>query len=132
MDQPHMTGATPMVALRDVRFAYAGADAPALACDALDVAAGLTLVVGPNGAGKSTLLRLVAGVEHPHAGRVALLGVVASALLMWWPWLALVAVPVGALLARRAERRDRERAGAVRWNELRHDLASDMGWISRT
>jgi len=69
----------PLVRLRDVRFAYdprAGAadGAPALACDALDVGAGLTLVVGPNGAGKSTLLRLVAGVEPPQHGRVWLDG----------------------------------------------------------
>jgi ABC-2 type transport system ATP-binding protein len=63
-----------MVRLRDVRFAYTSDGAPALACDALDVPAGLTLVVGPNGAGKSTLLRLVAGVERPDEGEVALLG----------------------------------------------------------
>ena len=65
---------TPMVALRGVRFAYEGDERPALACDALDVGAGLTLVVGPNGAGKSTLLRTIAGVERPHAGTVALMG----------------------------------------------------------
>jgi ABC-2 type transport system ATP-binding protein len=68
-------GAAPaLVRLRDVRFAWARGMAPALAVDALDVGPGLTLVVGPNGAGKSTLLRLVAGVERPTSGSVALLG----------------------------------------------------------
>ena len=64
----------PHVRLVGVRFGYAPGEPPALACDALDVGPGLTLVVGPNGAGKSTLLRLVAGVERPPEGRVELLG----------------------------------------------------------
>jgi tungstate transport system ATP-binding protein len=32
---------------------------------------GITLVLGPNGAGKSVLLRVLAGLERPHAGRIA-------------------------------------------------------------
>jgi ABC-type multidrug transport system ATPase subunit len=72
-------GASAAVRLEGVRVAYApgrpGAPAAdALACDALGVGAGLTLVVGPNGAGKSTLLRVAAGVERPGRGRVWLLG----------------------------------------------------------
>ena len=63
-----------LVRLDGVRFAYAPGEAPALACDALAVPAGLTLVVGPNGAGKSTLLRVIAGVERPTSGHVTLLG----------------------------------------------------------
>jgi len=31
---------------------------------------GITAVLGPNGAGKSTLLRTIAGIVHPHRGRV--------------------------------------------------------------
>ncbi|MDK1292811.1 MAG: ABC transporter ATP-binding protein [Actinomycetota bacterium] len=41
----------------------------------LDVAAGEMLVfVGPSGCGKTTLLRLIAGVETPDSGRIALRG----------------------------------------------------------
>lgn len=41
----------------------------------LDLERGRTLgVVGPNGSGKSTLMRIVAGIDRPSAGRVAVLG----------------------------------------------------------
>ena len=62
-----------MISLRNVRFSY-GKAKPALVCDQLDVGPGVTLLLGPNGAGKSTLLKLVAGVEHPTAGTVAIDG----------------------------------------------------------
>src|SRR5215204_425944 len=61
-----------MIALRNVRFGYGRSIA--LTCDALDLGPGITLLLGPNGAGKSTLLKLVAGVEHPNAGTVAIDG----------------------------------------------------------
>ncbi len=72
--EPDAAGAPPAVQLDRVRVAYARGGPAALACDALAVGAGLTLVVGPNGAGKSTLLRVAAGVERPERGRVWLLG----------------------------------------------------------
>jgi ABC-2 type transport system ATP-binding protein len=62
-----------MISLRNVRFSYGKAIA-ALICDTLDIGPGVTLLLGPNGAGKSTLLKLVAGVEHPTTGTVAIDG----------------------------------------------------------
>ena len=57
-----------------LRQAYAGRTV--LALDALTIEAGARLaVVGPNGAGKSTLLRLLAFLEPPTAGAIALDGV---------------------------------------------------------
>jgi iron(III) transport system ATP-binding protein len=45
----------------------------------LDVAAGQVMcLLGPSGAGKSTLLRLVAGIERPAAGRIAIDGTVVA------------------------------------------------------
>jgi len=56
-----------------LRQVYAGRTV--LALDALSVEAGARLaVVGPNGAGKSTLLRLLAFLEPPTAGSIALDG----------------------------------------------------------
>lgn len=39
---------------------------------ALDVTAGITVLVGPNGSGKSTLLRLLSGLERPVQGQITL------------------------------------------------------------
>ena len=58
--------------LERVAYWYPEAALPALSTDALEVPAGLTLVVGPSGEGKSTLLRLLNGlVPHFHGGRIA-------------------------------------------------------------
>jgi energy-coupling factor transport system ATP-binding protein len=62
-----MTAAT----VRDLRFTYGGASAPALDGIDLDVRAGEVLLLeGPSGEGKSTLLRALCGlVPHFHGGR---------------------------------------------------------------
>jgi ABC-2 type transport system ATP-binding protein len=62
-----------MIEARGLRHGY-GAARPVLDGVDLDVGAGLTLLVGPNGCGKSTLLRLLAGVERPDSGVVAIDG----------------------------------------------------------
>ena len=66
---------TAVLALRDVRFRWPGADDDLLRIDALDVPAGESVfLAGPSGSGKSTLLNLVAGVLTPVAGSIAVLG----------------------------------------------------------
>lgn len=62
--------------LRGVRFRYPGATSDAVAGLDLAVAADETVcVLGASGSGKSTLLRLVAGLEAPTGGTVAIDGV---------------------------------------------------------
>jgi ABC-type sulfate/molybdate transport systems ATPase subunit len=62
-----------VVSLRGVRHRRGGRDV--LAIEQLDLGAGERLaVLGPNGAGKTTLLRLLAGLEGPTTGVVAVNG----------------------------------------------------------
>lgn len=57
----------------DLAFGYG--ERPVLSAVNLTFTQGeLVGVIGPNGAGKSTLLRLLAGLERPERGQVALLG----------------------------------------------------------
>ncbi len=64
--------ALPLVAVRDLRYRYAGAPTEALTGLDLDVAAGEFLaVVGANGSGKSTLARLLGGLEKAASARRA-------------------------------------------------------------
>jgi NitT/TauT family transport system ATP-binding protein len=68
---------TPLLDVRDVtmRFRTAGGQVTALENVSLSVAAGeLVALVGPSGSGKSTLLAIVAGLETPTRGTVALRG----------------------------------------------------------
>ena len=60
----------------DVSFAYPGPDAPlVLSGYSLRMEAGERVgLAGPSGRGKSTLLRLIAGLEHPREGRIAIDG----------------------------------------------------------
>lgn len=60
-------------------FDIRGAALPVLDRITLDVApGGFVALLGPSGCGKSTLLRLVAGLEAPDAGRIAVDGVPVS------------------------------------------------------
>jgi len=57
--------------LRDVRFAYGGAERPALDGVSVALRPGMTLgLVGPTGAGKSTLLRVLLRQATPQSGAV--------------------------------------------------------------
>ncbi|MGJ9420232.1 ABC transporter ATP-binding protein [Massilia sp. CMS3.1] len=57
--------------LRDVRFAYGGADKPALDGVSVALRPGMTLgLVGPTGSGKSTLLRVLLRQATPQSGAV--------------------------------------------------------------
>ena len=59
------------VELRDVRFTYPGAAAPALDGVSLRINAGETVaLVGENGAGKTTLIKLIARLYDPDQGSV--------------------------------------------------------------
>ncbi len=65
------------ISVTDVFRIYqtAEGDAPALQGVTLTVAPGeIVAIIGPSGSGKSTLLRIVAGDEHPDAGRAVVLG----------------------------------------------------------
>ncbi|MCH7230993.1 ABC transporter ATP-binding protein/permease [Glycomyces sp. L485] len=77
-DEPVQSGRAPTggdVVLRDVRFTYPTGGEVLHGVD-LAVPAGERLaVVGPSGAGKSTLARLIAGIDPPGSGSVALGGV---------------------------------------------------------
>lgn len=60
--------------VEDLAFAYARRQ-PVLARVAVRVdPGGVHCIAGPSGSGKSSLLRLIAGLEHPDAGRIMLDG----------------------------------------------------------
>jgi NitT/TauT family transport system ATP-binding protein len=59
------------ITVRDVAFAYAGAEQPVMRDVTFDVAAGeFFVLLGPSGCGKSTVLNLIAGFETPTSGEV--------------------------------------------------------------
>jgi putative ABC transport system ATP-binding protein len=67
-----------MIELDDVRLTLASTAGPVSILRGIDLAAaaGTSLsVVGPSGSGKSSLLALIAGIERPTGGRVAVDGV---------------------------------------------------------
>ena len=72
-----MPEAAPLLAIRDLCFAYAGGGAgrPALRDVCLTLRAGQRLgLYGPNGSGKTTLFRCITGLETPQKGEILLHG----------------------------------------------------------
>ncbi len=64
-----------VLSIAGVSKTYAGGRVCAVQDVSLDVHAGeIIALVGESGSGKTTLLRLIAGLEHPDAGRIALSG----------------------------------------------------------
>jgi NitT/TauT family transport system ATP-binding protein len=108
----------PAVSLRGVAKAYGAGRKAVVALERidLDVAPGdFTCVVGASGCGKSTLLNLVAGLDEPTRGTVAVEG--RTALMFQdaalFPWLSVAGNVELALKLRKVpkdERRDRVRA----------------------
>ena len=64
-----------LVTLKDVTKVYQGGITGALSGVSLTIEKGeFTAIMGPSGSGKSTLLNLIAGVDRPTSGRVAVGG----------------------------------------------------------
>jgi len=70
--------ATPLIRIRSLSKAYrrGGQDIPVLLDINLDVMEGeFIALMGPSGSGKSTLLNLIAGIDTPSSGTIAIAGV---------------------------------------------------------
>ena len=73
----HARSSTPTIELRGVRKSYREGGRDHVVLDGVDlvVASGeLVVLLGKSGSGKSTLLNLLAGIDRPDAGRIAIAG----------------------------------------------------------
>ena len=72
------TDSTPLVSATDLTRVYGEGEASVRALDGISVdfpAGRLTAIMGPSGSGKSTLMHILAGLDRPTTGSVALDGV---------------------------------------------------------
>ncbi|MFL5582056.1 MAG: hypothetical protein ACJ8AO_16950, partial [Gemmatimonadaceae bacterium] len=93
--------------------------------------AGLAVALCASSAGAAAL-RAGAHRQTGAVGETSVAGAGAAVVVALLPWAWLLA-PVAALaLGAVAVRRDRGSPDAVRWNELRHGVEGDVGWIART
>ncbi|MCB1498435.1 MAG: ABC transporter ATP-binding protein [Bauldia sp.] len=75
---PSKPAAVPVIEIRDLSLTFATADGPVTALTGidLDVRRGEFIsLIGPSGCGKTTLLRVIADLEQPTGGRIAVNGV---------------------------------------------------------
>lgn len=72
--RPHAEGAQPVLAFRDVGYAYPGGGASVTDLSLTVYPGELVGVVGQNGAGKTTLTKLLNGLLKPAAGEVRIAG----------------------------------------------------------
>jgi putative ABC transport system ATP-binding protein len=75
--EPHALAAAPVVSAHELTRRYGEGDGAvgALRGVSLEIAAGqLTAVMGPSGSGKSTLMHILAGLDRPTSGTVAIAG----------------------------------------------------------
>jgi ribose transport system ATP-binding protein len=123
---PAARQSSPLLSVAGVSKHYGGVRA--LTDVSLDIAAGTVhALVGANGAGKSTLVRILAGVEAPDSGRIAIDGVERA---ISSPWGAtelglgfihqeLNLVPQFSVLQNLAMNYDVGRYGLIRWGNVR-------------
>ena len=74
---------TTIISATDLTRTYGAGDATVRALDGVSVdfrAGGFTAIMGPSGSGKSTLMHILAGLDRPTAGSVAVDGVEIAAL----------------------------------------------------
>ncbi|HEV8192448.1 MAG TPA: ABC transporter ATP-binding protein [Ktedonobacterales bacterium] len=124
---PRIEGGTPLLAVREVAKRFRGADGrevAALVGVSLAVYEGeFVALVGPSGSGKTTLLSILAGLESPTSGTVALRGDVEATRLgrvgympqrdLLLPWRSALDNAIAGLEAQgvsRAEARERARS----------------------
>ena len=124
---PDGAGAESVVAARDLSLTFQTADGPVYALSEVDlqIARGdFVSLIGPSGCGKTTLLRVIADLEQPTAGTVAVNGVTphdarlnrsygyvfqAAALYPWRTIERNVTLPLEIMGVPAAERKDRAR-----------------------
>ncbi len=74
--QPTAAAAGHGLSVEGLTKRFAGGDVAAVNGVSFSIPVGtITTLLGPSGSGKSTILRLIAGLEHPDAGRIVIGGV---------------------------------------------------------
>lgn len=126
-------GRPPVLELRDLTFAYEGADGPALARISARIEPGRTLgIFGHTGAGKTTLIHLLGRVYDPPPGTILVDGHDVTAMDLGALREGLAVVPQDPFLfsttVRDNIRLQGERSGHVRGEDGEANAASDDAW----